>query len=149
MSGGRGGGRDRGGGGGRGGGIQRACLKLGRSSAARVSRGSAADGGATWKGLTVKNPKRHSGEHITVTIVMYYTCSGGVPTEHDVKSAIDDLEGLYQSVETSGTLSEDKFNFMKSELTVKDTWDIQKKLITQPPPKPPAPIDFDVFPSDA
>merc|ERR1712100_97081 len=50
---------------------------FGSSSAARVSRGSRVD---TWNGLTVKEPKRHSNEHITVTIVLYYTCSGGVPT---------------------------------------------------------------------
>merc|ERR1712038_1830975 len=118
---------------------------FGKSSAARVSRGSFVD---TWKGLTVTEPKRHENEHITATIVLYYTCAGGVPTEQDVKAAIDDLEELYQSVETSGHLSEDKFNFMKSELTVQNMVDIETKLATQPPPpKTPAPVDFDVFPS--
>ncbi len=117
---------------------------FGKSSAARVSRGTEVD---SWEGLTVENPKRHENEHITATIVMYYTCSGGIPTQEDVKSAIDDLEELYRSVATSGSLSEDEFNFMKSELTVKDMADIEKKLTTQPPPKPPAPIYFDVFPS--
>ena len=118
---------------------------FGKSSAARVSRGSFVD---TWKGLTVTEPKRHENEHITATIVLYYTCAGGVPTEQDVKAAIDDLEELYQSVETNGHLSEDKFNFMKSELTVQNMVDIETKLVTQPPPpKTPAPVDFDVFPS--
>merc|ERR1712165_421297 len=118
---------------------------FGKSSAARVSRGSFVD---TWKGLTVTEPKRHENEHITASIVLYYTCAGGVPTEQDVKAAIDDLEELYQSVETNGHLSEDKFNFMKSELTVQNMVDIETKLATQPPPpKTSAPVDFDVFPS--
>jgi len=85
---------------------------FGRSSAARVSRGSVVD---AWEGLTVKNAKRHPNEHITATIVMYYTCAGGVPTEYDVLAAIDDLEEMYRSVE-NGHLADDKFDFMKSEL---------------------------------
>merc|ERR1712038_265572 len=118
---------------------------FGKSSAARVSRGSFVD---TWKGLTVTEPKRHENEHITATIVLYYTCAGGVPTEQDVKAAIDDLEELYKSVETNGYLAEDKFNFMKSELTVKNMADIETKLASQPPiPKIAAPVDFDIFPS--
>jgi len=107
---------------------------FGSSSAARVSRGSRVD---TWNGLTVKEPKRHSNEHITVTIVLYYTCSGGVPTEDDVRAAIDDLENLYESVEENGRLTDEKFDFMKSELTVKDVIDIQSKVLTQPPPAKP------------
>jgi huntingtin len=103
---------------------------LGKSSAARVSRGSRED---TWSGLSVTSPQRHPHEHITATIVMYYTCSGGVPTEDDVKSAIDDLESLYQSVETSGHLADSKFDFMKGELTVQDMNDIVDKVTTQPP----------------
>ena len=66
--------------------------KIGTSSAARVSKGSFHD---SWNGLSVKELKRHQNEHITATIVMYYTCSGGAPSTADVKSAIDDLEGLY------------------------------------------------------
>lgn len=103
---------------------------FGKSSAARVSRGSKED---TWSGLSVTSPLRHPHEHITATIVMYYTCSGGVPTEDDVKAAIDDLESLYQSVETSGHLADSKFDFMKGELTVKDMSDIVDKVTTQPP----------------
>jgi len=123
---------------------ERRCgsITYGHSSTARVSRGSYED---TWDGLTVDQPKRHENEHITATIVLYYTCAGGVPTEQDVKAAIDDLEELYHSVKTNGLLSEGKFNFMKSELTVKDVIDIETKLVTQPP-KSPAPINFDVFP---
>lgn len=105
---------------------------FGKSSAARVSRGSKED---TWSGLSVTSPQRHPQEHITATIVMYYTCSGGVPTEDDVKAAIDDLESLYKSVEASGHLADSDFDFMKGELTVKDVTDIVDKVTTQPPPK--------------
>jgi len=80
---------------------------------------------------------RHPNEHVTATIVMYYTCSGGVPTAEDVKRAIDDLEELYQAVEVNGNLADEKFDFMKSELTVKDAMDIKKKVLTQPPPQAP------------
>mmetsp|Transcript_248 Transcript_248/g.330 ORF Transcript_248/g.330 Transcript_248/m.330 type:complete len:400 (-) Transcript_248:106-1305(-) len=101
----------------------------GKSSAARVSRGTKVD---IWNGLTIKEPKRHPNEHITATIVMYYTCSGGVPSEEDVKAAIDDLEEMYHSVE-NGMLANRSFDFMKSELTVKDTIDIKEKMTNQPP----------------
>merc|ERR1719384_2166986 len=119
-------------------GIKSMKFRRGKSSAARVSRGSEVLDG-TWNGITVDKPKRHRNEHITATIVMYYTCSGGVPSAQDVKSAIDDLEELYQSVETSGRLGDEAFDFMKSELTVKDAIDINKKWNTQPPPPAPKP----------
>uniref|UniRef100_A0A7R9ZGH3 Uncharacterized protein n=1 Tax=Pseudictyota dubia TaxID=2749911 RepID=A0A7R9ZGH3_9STRA len=122
--------------------------KTGKSSAARVSRGSEVSDGTTWNGITVEDPARHPSEHVTATIVMYYTCSGGVPSTEDVKAAIDDLEELYRSVETSGRLGDETFNFMKSELTVKDAIDIKNKLSTQPPPKPTAPENAGVFPSN-
>ena len=56
----------------------------------------------TWDGLTVNSPKTHPNEHITKTIVLYY--SGSVPTEVDVKAAIDDIERLYKPIEISRTL---------------------------------------------
>jgi len=96
----------------------------GISSAARVSRGSFVD---SWGGVSSKEQVRHPNEHVTATIVMYYTCSGGVPTAEDVKRAIDDLEELYQAVEVNGNLADEKFDFMKSELTVKDAMDIEKE----------------------
>eukprot|EP00339_Tiarina_fusa_P022059 CAMPEP_0117017846 /NCGR_PEP_ID=MMETSP0472-20121206/13878_1 /TAXON_ID=693140 ORGANISM="Tiarina fusus, Strain LIS" /NCGR_SAMPLE_ID=MMETSP0472 /ASSEMBLY_ACC=CAM_ASM_000603 /LENGTH=621 /DNA_ID=CAMNT_0004722327 /DNA_START=8 /DNA_END=1873 /DNA_ORIENTATION=- len=118
-------------------------VKCGRSSAARVSRGSQVD---TWGGLGVTHPKRHPTEHITVTIVMYHTCSGGVPTEADVRAAVDDLEALYRATTGNGHLSSTAFDFMKSELTVGNMVDIHTKVALQPPPKPSAPTSFDVFP---
>lgn len=105
-------------------------IQFGTSSAARVSRGSKED---TWDGLTVTNPQRNGQEHITATIVMYYLCRGGVPTETDIMAAIDDLESLYQSVEVSGNLADCTFDFMKSSFTNEDMMDIATKIITQPP----------------
>lgn len=72
--------------------------KQGTSSAARISRGSLVDN--DWKGLSVVNPKRHPKEHVTVTIVTYHVCQGGMPTERDVLKAVDDLEALYESVQS-------------------------------------------------
>ena len=48
----------------------------------------------------------------------------------DVKRAIDDLEELYQAVEVNGNLADEKFDFMKSELIIKDAMDIKKKVLT-------------------
>jgi hypothetical protein len=92
-----------------------------------VSRGSFVD---SWSGVTSNEQVRHPNEHVTATIVMYYTCSGGVPTAEDVKRAIDDLEELYQAVEVNGNLADGKFDFMKSELIIKDAMDIKKKVLT-------------------
>jgi len=104
--------------------------KAGTANAARVSRGSKVD---TWEGLTKKTPTRNPEEHITITVVFYFTVAGGVPSEADVMAAIDDMEALYMSCEENGRLAEEKFDFMKSELTVKDVKDINEKLMTQPP----------------
>ena len=76
----------------------------------------------------------------------YITCSGGVPSATDVKSAIDDLEELYKAIEVNGKLSDAEFDFMKSDLTVKDMVDIKSKLDTQPP-KPDLPLNANVFQS--
>merc|ERR1712232_769140 len=100
--------------------------RKGKSSAARVSKGSFVD---EWDGLTIQEPKRHPNEHCTATIVMYYTCNGGVPTDEDIIAAIDDIEELYRGIEGNGQLSDNQFDFMKSELTVKDVIDISKKII--------------------
>jgi len=115
----------------------------GKSSAARVSRGSEVLDDS-WDGVTVQNPTRHPDEHITATIVMYYTCDGGVPSAEDVKSAIDDLEELYRSIEVNGDLADGSFDFMKSELTVKDAINTMAKLNAQPPSNPTLPQKSDV-----
>jgi len=111
---------------------RKSAPKVGTANAARVSQGSKHD---TWSGLTKTNPKRNSNEHITVTCVIYNTSSGGVPSELDIYAAIDDMENLYSSCTESGNLADSKFDFMKKELTVKDTIDIQSKIIEQPASK--------------
>merc|ERR1711959_304936 len=103
--------------------------KRGRASAARVSRGSEVD---TWRGLSVKDPKRNEAEHVTVTVVIYNTVAGGVPSEEDVAAAVADMEELYQQCAWSGRLADEGANFMKSELTVADAAKIADKIQTQP-----------------
>ena len=127
----------------RGSGIKR----KGKSSAARVSRGTEVEE-KQWSGLSVKEPTRNDSECITITCVMYNVCQGGVPTEEDVAAAIDDLEAMYRSCEDNGNLAdEEKFDFMKSELTVNDTVQIAKKIKTQPPSKPQGIFNWSSFPS--
>lgn len=106
--------------------------RTGRSSAARVSRGSEFD---VWPGLSVKEPKRHESEHVTITVVVYNVVKGGVPSTEDVINAIDDLEKLYSACSGSARLADSSFDFMKQELQVKDILDISGKVQFQPPTK--------------
>lgn len=121
--------------------------RIGQANAARVSRGKEVD---TWSGLTQANPKRNDTEHITITIVSYFTIAGGVPSEDDVVAAIDDMESLYASCAARGNLADSTFDFMKDELTVKDSNDIAEKILTQPAfvPANVAVTDHSVFPVD-
>merc|ERR1711862_206989 len=122
-----------------------AAPRLGRASAARVSRGTEED---TWRGLSVKEPQRHVSEHVTVTIVIYNAIADGVPSSDDVMAAIDDLEALYASCSIEGRLADPSFDFMKGELTAKDAADIKMKGVTRPcRPPPAAVVNHDVFPS--
>lgn len=104
--------------------------KQGRASAARVSRGHYY---GEHKGLPVTKPKRNAHEHVTVTCVLYNTVIGGVPNKVDVLAAIEDMEKLYAACTESGRLADASFDFMKTELTVGNVVDIQKKISTQPP----------------
>lgn len=126
----------------------RGGARKGTANAARVSRGTEV---GTWNGLSLKSPIRNPGEHITITVVNYFTIAGGVPSDSDVCAAIDDMEQLYASCNATGRLAEGTFDFMKDELTVNDVVDIGAKLKTQPPPafQPPSvPVtNFDQFPS--
>jgi len=115
--------------------------RIGSANAARVSLGSRVD---AWNGLTVRNPERHPTERVTATIVIYNTIAGGVPSESDVMAAIDDMEDLYAACRDSGNLADREFDFMKSELTVKDVIDIKKKMIVQPNES--RVVNFDQFP---
>jgi len=120
--------------------------RKGKATAARVSRGSEFD---TWKGLTVKAPKRNKEEHVTVTVVIYNTVAGGVPHEEDVARAVEDMEELYRQCAWSGKLADAGVDFMKQELTVADMMKIEDKVVTQPyvPPSTGV-VGFDAFPMD-
>merc|ERR1712224_1090451 len=98
------------------------------------SRGTEVD---TWHGLSVKAPERNRSEHVTVTVVIYNTVAGGVPSAEDVKAAVDDMEALYASCGWTGQLASAGASFVKKELTVKDTLDITEKLVHQPYVPPP------------
>jgi len=115
---------------------------IGRSSAARVSRGCEYD---TWSGLDVTSPKRNESEHVTITVVIYNTVTNGVPSEEDVVRAIDDMEALYESTRKKGRLADAAFDFMKKPLEVQDVVDIATKLEFQPPSQEVE--NFDVFPT--
>lgn len=82
-------------------GTQTRSLVAGVSNAARVNTG--ADAGLAKK-LVVQKPKRKTDQHITATIIMYYSVSGGVPGVQDVKSAILDMEELFSKCNWSGKL---------------------------------------------
>merc|ERR1719502_856714 len=124
---------------------------VGKANAARVSRGSMAD--RVDKTVQVKTPIRDSSQHVTVTVVIYNTVAGGVPSAEDVKAAVDDMEALYASCGWKGRLASDGAAFMKKELTVKDAVDIHKKLTTQPYVPPAGEVGLvvggDVFPSSS
>lgn len=128
-----------------------AAPRVGRANAARVSRGSMVDRvDATIK---VKTPKRDPSQHVTVTVVLYNTVAGGVPSVEDVKAAVEDMEQLYASCGWTGSLQSSGADFMKAELTVKDTIDIAHKLKTQPYVPPAGELGLvqggDVFPSSS
>jgi len=101
----------------------------GVANAARMSRGSFVD---HWKGLTVKELERDR-QPCTVTVQLYHTVSGGMPSPQDVMAAIDDLEGLYAACTSwNGHLADAGAAFMKNELTVGDVQAIAKKICDQP-----------------
>jgi hypothetical protein len=67
---------------------------VGVSNAARVSRGSEAD---TYSGVANPAPQRDPTQHGTITVTMYYTVVGGVPSAADVERAVKDLDALYKA----------------------------------------------------
>merc|ERR1719352_1799925 len=103
--------------------------------------------------LLVKAPTRDPSQHVTVTVVIYNTVAGGVPSAQDVKAAVDDMEALYASCGWKGRLASDGAAFMKKELTVKDAVDIHKKLTTQPYVPPAGEVGLvvggDIFPASS
>jgi hypothetical protein len=85
--------------------------RLGTSTAARVSRGTCV-GPVTPHVFEPSCPKRDPTQHITATIVLYYTVANGLPREADIVAAVHDLESLYASVD-SGHLADAKFDTFK------------------------------------
>lgn len=118
---------------------------VGRSSAARVSRGSEVD---TWQGLAINAPRRHPDEHVTVTVVIYNAVAGGVPSQEDVMAAIDDLESLYESCRVHGHLGDKTFDCFTAPLKAQDLNEIAAKKTFQPyQPTSQAVQNADIFPS--
>ncbi len=101
---------------------------FGESNAARVSRGKHED---IWSGLAVKDIKRDPKQPITITVTMYYTVTGGIPTAADVNAGIADLEALYKAAGPSFNLS-DAPKGVTQPLTHDDTNGIAKKVADQP-----------------
>jgi len=122
----------------------------GTANAARVSRGSRA---GTFAGLGVKSPARHPSEHVTVTVVIYNTVAGGVPSGEDVRAAVEDMEALYASCTVTGRLSQGEFDFMKKPLALDDMSAIATKTHSQPAQAEPSNAhreiqNFNVFPAN-
>merc|ERR1719502_2314494 len=133
------------------GGMRSAAPPVGKANAARVSRGSMVD--RVDKTVQVRTPTRDASQHVTVTVVIYNTVAGGVPSAEDVKAAVDDMEQLYASCGWKGKLADEGADFMKKELTVSDTLTIAGKLAEQPYTPPVGAIGLvvggDVFPTSA
>lgn len=104
-----------------------ACT-AGSANAARVSRGSHV---GVYEGVTKRDPARDLAQHPTITCIIFNTVAGGIPSVEDVAAAIDDMEALYAAT-GSGRLADEKFDFMKTELTVKAVQDVVTKVVTQP-----------------
>ena len=106
------------------------------SNAARVSRGTEVD---VYRGVANTTPQRDASQHGTVTVTMYYTVAGGVPSPEDVERAVADLDALYKACPSDKRLVD--CTEVTSELTVAQSQAIATKLATQPykpAPQPPA-----------
>ena len=89
------------------------CIKGSRggvSSVGRINKGS--NDRSSFKTIDSKKLVRAQDEHITITIVIYNVIESDVPSEEDIKAAIDDMEELYKSCKWSGNIT--KAEFMKS-----------------------------------
>jgi len=88
-----------------------APLQVGTASAARISRGDFVEKVGPLP--LERDAVRHPDEHVTVTVVLYHAVKGGVPSAEDARAAVDELERMYSSCNTSGKLAEKKFNPIK------------------------------------
>ncbi len=109
-------------------------VSFGESNAARVSRGKHHD---IWSGLAVKDVERDPKQPITITVTMYYTVTGGIPTAADVKAGIADLEALYEAAGTGSFDLSSAPEGVTQPLTHDDTNGIAKKVAKQPYEPPP------------
>eukprot|EP00658_Telonema_sp_P-2_P041899 TRINITY_DN3001_c0_g1_i15.p2 TRINITY_DN3001_c0_g1~~TRINITY_DN3001_c0_g1_i15.p2 ORF type:complete len:293 (+),score=100.13 TRINITY_DN3001_c0_g1_i15:648-1526(+) len=96
---------------------------IGTSNAARVSRGSEFD---KWKGVSNKEPARDPSQHATITVTLYYTVAGGIPSEADIEMCVKDLDELYKACPSDKKLVD--CGEVTAELTVKDMIDINTKV---------------------
>ena len=113
----------------------------GTSNAARVSRGSEED---TWGGLTKKDAERDTSQHGTITVTLYYTVVGGVPSVADVQAAVEDLNELYKACPSDKRLV--NCTEITQELTVKTMQDIGAKIKHQPYQPPVKGLPSGTFP---
>lgn len=102
--------------------------KVGRSNAARVSRGTEED---VWDGLAKKDMKRDEMQRGTITVTVFYTVAGGIPSERDVQAAISDLNSLFTSCSEEKRLSD--ASEITAELTVNDAQDFVNKVSQSEP----------------
>merc|ERR1719238_2463412 len=95
---------------------------VGEANAARVSVGSrvAKDAGSHKLRVTEADSQqtlaRHPSEHVTITVIFYYTVKGGVPSKEDVVRAIDDLESMYRAT-NAARLVDSTMDYMKGPLS--------------------------------
>ena len=100
---------------------------IGTSNAARVSRGTEFD---EWHGVNNKSPERDPSQHATITVTMYYTVAGGIPSVADIEACVKDLDDLYKACPSDKKLVD--CSEVTAELTVKDMNDIVTKVTSQP-----------------
>ena len=99
---------------------------IGTSNAARVSRGTEYD---VWKGVNNTEPERDPSQHATITVTLYYTVAGGIPSDADIEMCVKDLDELYKACPSDKKLVD--CGEVTAELTVKDMIDINTKVTTQ------------------
>eukprot|EP00658_Telonema_sp_P-2_P041900 TRINITY_DN3001_c0_g1_i16.p1 TRINITY_DN3001_c0_g1~~TRINITY_DN3001_c0_g1_i16.p1 ORF type:complete len:297 (+),score=93.61 TRINITY_DN3001_c0_g1_i16:648-1538(+) len=99
---------------------------IGTSNAARVSRGTEYD---VWNGVNNTEPERDPSQHATITVTLYYTVAGGIPSEADIEMCVKDLDELYKACPSDKKLVD--CGEVTAELTVKDMIDINTKVTTQ------------------
>jgi hypothetical protein len=102
-----------------------------------------------WRGVANTDlVRRDTAQHGTITVTLYYTVAGGVPSAADVRAAVADLDALYASCPSDRRLAQ--CPEVTAELTVATMAGVAAKVSTQPyAPAPTGPADNSGgFPSD-